>query len=147
MLHSTIGTNKEDHDDSKGRKNKNKNNRTVDEKLMDVDEVEVYDESKATAVTTEADSPWAVFQFKYPDMKDHVDLIKKKHQEVSIAFKMNGKKMTPEMLSFHLASEFYKELGDYRMGNKVFGNLQIAIDALKILKGDGMEEDMETIQA
>jgi hypothetical protein len=69
MLHSTIVTNKEDHDDSKGRKNKTKNKRTIDEKLMEVDQVD--GESKATAVTTEADSPWAVFPFEYPDMKDH----------------------------------------------------------------------------
>jgi hypothetical protein len=66
---------------------------------------------------------------------------------MSIKSKVNGTKITPWVLSFRLVSEFFEQFGDDVLGNKVFRDPQIAMDALKILGGGAKDEDIETIQS
>jgi hypothetical protein len=65
---------------------------------------------RETVAAAEAEeSPLTQFQRKYPFLKDHVDFMNNKlHYLISIELQVEEKKMNPEALNFHLATEFRK---------------------------------------
>jgi hypothetical protein len=104
--------------------NNHNNKGTVDEMMMKGDEHEPAAGGEREA-KGEQESPWAVFQTKYPFLTDHINLIKKNYQEL----KNKEEVVTPIKLTGTLLLELSEEVG-----GKFLGDPQIAEDALEILK-------------